>query len=628
MLDTSHGLIPPLRVPVGADPERWRTFPTERTVVVIARTVTSTVRVLDVLGPVFRDESRVDLVFAFDPSSAFNDGVHDLIRSVGARVLPWHQYRDLSPDLVITATENADLAVEGHTAPVLVLPHGVGFHKVVPDSRSDQDRLAGVVPDALLRSGRAWLAVSHPDQAAQLAAAHPLTKGRTLLIGDPCHDTLVNAMDLRAAYREALGVTGDRHLIVLSSTWRDRSLLGRNPTLPARLLAELPMDDYAVALVTHPNIVSAHGVYQLRSLLASPLSAGLLRIPPTDGWQATLVAGDLLIGDHGSVTFYGAALGKPLLLGAFSEEEAVPGTPMAELGSQVPRLVPGAPLRPQIERALTDHALGSPGSASLGRLGAKALIAPGDALRRLRTAVYDLLRLELPERPAPLPRFAPEDPRPADPLPDITAVHITTEVHDTPDGPRVVLSRTPAAVGHFADVGDPETAPGIAPGDEAGSPAAGRSPAATFRHLSCSDLERDRELTENASVLVRDAVAGSVAVADRWMADTLSRYPGCLLASAAVGDSGCRVGLRDGRTVTATLPDDRPGAMVAAALVYALLRSGRPLEAADFTLGDLAGDVDLRVVQRDGAASPAPAAQPDAYRTAPPVAGELFADRS
>ncbi|MGW1838026.1 CDP-glycerol glycerophosphotransferase family protein [Streptomyces sp. NPDC002067] len=621
MLDTSHGLIPPLRVPVGADPERWRTFPTERTVVVIARTVTSTVRVLDVLGPVFRDESRVDLVFAFDPSSAFNDGVHDLIRSVGARVLPWHQYRDLAPDLVITATENADLAVEGHTAPVLVLPHGVGFHKVVPDSRSAQDRLAGVVPDALLRSGRAWLAVSHPDQAEQLAAAHPLTKGRTLLIGDPCHDTLVNGVDLRATYRDALGVTGNRRLIVLSSTWRDRSLLGQNPTLPARLLAELPMDDYAVALVTHPNIVSAHGVYQLRSLLASPLSAGLLRLPPTDGWQAALVAADLLIGDHGSVTFYGAALGKPLLLGAFSEEEAVPGTPMAELGRRVPRLEPGVPLRPQIERALVG-AHGPADGASLSELGAKALVAPGHALRRLRTAVYGLLGL--PERPAPLPRFAPETPCPADPLPDITAVHLTTEIRDTPAGPRVNIRRTPAAVGHFADTAGPEATTGTAGEADArdDSPSAGPLPFGdTFRHLSCSDLERDRELPENASVLVRDTAAASAADADRWSADVFSRYPGSLLTSTAVAGAGCRVGLRDGRTVVSSLAEDRHGAMITAALVYALLRSGRPLGTVTFTLGDHTGSTGLRLIPQDGTEPPGIAAAPDTYRTAP-VTGE------
>ncbi|MCZ0975338.1 CDP-glycerol glycerophosphotransferase family protein [Streptomyces albulus] len=324
---TARTVLSPLRVPLGTDPERWQTFRGERLVVAVARTVTSTVRVLDVLRPVLRDDPRVHLVFAFDPTSAFNDGVHALLRSVGARVLPWHQFARTDPDLIVTATENADLTAAHHTCPVLVLPHGVGFHKVVPDARNDRDRLAGVVPDALLRSGRARLAISHPDQAAQLAAAHPATAGRTLLVGDPCYDALLGGRALRATYRAALGIADGRRLIMISSTWRDRSVLGRDPALPARLLAELPLDDYAVALVTHPNIISAHGGYALRSHLGSAHDAGLLTIPPTAGWQATLLAADLLIGDHGSVTFYGAALGTPLLLGAFSDDEAVAGTP-------------------------------------------------------------------------------------------------------------------------------------------------------------------------------------------------------------------------------------------------------------------------------------------------------------
>ncbi|MFC8585612.1 hypothetical protein ACFUGD_13850 [Streptomyces sp. NPDC057217] len=42
----------PLRVPVGRDAERWRTFPGERTLVVAARTVVSTTRVLECLPAV------------------------------------------------------------------------------------------------------------------------------------------------------------------------------------------------------------------------------------------------------------------------------------------------------------------------------------------------------------------------------------------------------------------------------------------------------------------------------------------------------------------------------------------------------------------------------------------------
>src|SRR5690606_15918006 len=253
--------------------------------------------------------------------SAFSDGVRELLSSAGARVMPWEQLRSAAPDLIVTATENADLSGADPATPVLVLPHGVGFHKHVPDSRGTDERLAGMVPESLLRTDHVRLAISHPEQEAQLADAQPYTRGRTVLIGDPCYDGLLNGAPLRDEYRRALGL-GDpsvdsRRLVMLSSTWRASSVLGDDPALPARLLASLPTDEYAVALVTHPNVLSAHGELQLSIALDAAEAGGLLRIPVTEGWQAALLASDLVVGDHGSVTFYAAAHGKPVLLGAF-----------------------------------------------------------------------------------------------------------------------------------------------------------------------------------------------------------------------------------------------------------------------------------------------------------------------
>ncbi|MFE7315065.1 CDP-glycerol glycerophosphotransferase family protein [Streptomyces sp. NPDC057555] len=572
---------------MGEDPERWQTFPGERLVVAVARTVTSTVRVLDVLRPVLRDDPRVHLVFAFDPTSAFNDGVHALLRSVGARVLPWHQFARSDPHLIVTATENADLTEAHHDCPVLVLPHGVGFHKVVPDSRSDRDRLAGVVPDALLRSGRARLAISHPDQAAQLAAAHPATAGRTLLVGDPCFDALLDGRALRARYRRALGVRDEQRLIMLSSTWRDHSVLGRDAALPARLLAELPLDDYAVALVTHPNITSAHGGYALRSHLDSAHDAGLLTIPPTAGWQATLLAADLLIGDHGSVTFYGAALGTPLLLGAFSEDEAVAGTPMAELGRIAPRLRPDAPLRPQVERALgLGRSAGDDTAERLRKIGESAFAAPGRALELLRTAVYDLLDLPEPVG-SPPPRRAPEPPVPRDRPEPATACFVHTSLAEEPGGPRISVERVPAAVAAFSSVAQDD------------------APAGPFRHLSCADDEWDRQWPESASVLIRRTPVGTAVSADRWIDDTLARYPGCLLAVTTVAGRGCRAGLRDGRTVEVSATGLLDDAAVLAAVVYTCLRARHPLEGfVTLTLADRTEDVALRPTRRTGRPQP------------------------
>ncbi|MGW7414907.1 CDP-glycerol glycerophosphotransferase family protein, partial [Streptomyces sp. NPDC054863] len=560
-----------LPAPVSPDADRWLTFHGDRLLVAVVRTITSAVRVLDVLAPVLRDDARVHLVFAYDPGSAFGEGVPAYLRERGALVMSWEQFRASRPHLVVTATENAVLTDAGHTAPVLVLPHGVGFHKYVPDARGPGERLAGLVPRELLATGRVRTAVSHPDQAAQLPdSAHPL------LIGDPCYDSLLAAgRASRERYREALGVPPGRRLILISSTWRDESALGQDSSLPARLLASLPADAYAVALVTHPNVVSAHGSGQLEHVLGSARAAGLIRIPPESGWQAALLAADLLVGDHGSVTFYGAALGVPVLLGAFSEQEAVAGTPMAELGRLAPRLDPFAPLRPQVEEALT-----SPDTDRLRKLGSTALADPGHALRRLRATAYGLMKLSEPASPAPSP-LAPEDPCPV-PAPYLcTAFSVTTRMGSQGDaGPRVRIERRPAAVA------TPPT-----PTDE--------------HHLSCPDDERDRSLRESASVLVSLTPKSGTAAA-AWACCVFADFPGAVLAAAPVAPGTYRIHVRDGRTVEATVtganPRTAPDPSIPAAVVHACLLGGVPLDGfVTLSVADREEDVSLRLLPSRGA---------------------------
>ncbi|WP_405644397.1 hypothetical protein [Streptomyces sp. NBC_00019] len=355
---------------------------------VAARTVTSTVRVLESLPALLRDDHRVTVVFAYDPTSAFGAGVLDVLRETGCRVMPWEQLADITPDLILSASENVDLP-EGD-CPVLILPHGVGFQKLVPDSRGPRERLSGVVPDALLESGRAWLAISHPSQEEQLLATHPKAAGRTLLVGDPCFDELTASRAMRAAYREALGVAEGQRLVMVSSTWGPTSLLGTQPDLPARLLAQLPYDNYKVGAIVHPNVWSAHGAWQLRALQASALDAGLMLMPAVHAWRPALVAADVLVGDHGSVSLYGASCGTPLLLAAFGAD-AVPDTAAHTMAALAPRLDPHGNLREQIEDALREHT-----PERYAEVSTRAFDEPGHALARLRTALYHLLRLDLP----------------------------------------------------------------------------------------------------------------------------------------------------------------------------------------------------------------------------------------
>ncbi|MFI5799770.1 hypothetical protein [Streptomyces sp. NPDC051677] len=538
---------------MGVDAHRWSTFPGERTLVVAARTVTSTVRVLETLPSLLRGDHRVSVVFAYDPTSAFNAGVLELLHEAGCRVMPWEQLGSITPDLILSASENIE--VPKGDCPVLVLPHGVGFQKFVPDSRSPGERLSGAVADSLLETGRAWLAVSHPAQEEQLLAAHPKAAGRTLLVGDPCFDELVGSRPRRDAYREALGVAEHQRLVMVSSTWGPTSLLGRRPELLTRLLAQLPCDEYRVGAIIHPNVWSAHGAWQIRILFAAALDAGLLLMPAVHAWRPALVAADVLVGDHGSVTLYGASAGMPLLLAAFGGD-AVPGTAVHALAAVAPRLDPRGDLLRQVDDVVRGHT-----TQRYARVAEQAFAESGHALARLRAVLYRLLKLPEPASPPPSALMLPvADP----PVPPVASWQVTTVVAGEGEEVSVSLSRFPAAVYGF------DEARPVPPG--------------SFTHLACTTEERDRRLAESASVLVRSRRAATPVEALRWIRDTLAELPGSLLAASAVRHGVCLVGLRDGRVVeaAATGPTGDPGLL--AAVVYACLRAGHPLDSSRVTL--------------------------------------------
>ncbi|GAA2115940.1 hypothetical protein GCM10009802_16150 [Streptomyces synnematoformans] len=505
----------------------------------------------------------MDVLFALDPTSAFHHGVRELLTTAGALTVAWGDLPGLDYDAIVTASENADLSRT--RGPVLVLPHGVGFHKFVPDSRGSGQRLAGVVPAALLQPERAWYVVSYPGQADTLLAHAPRAAAHVVHAGDPCYDRLLVSGTSRAAYRAALGVPAAGQLVLVSSTWGPQSLLGRDPELPLRLLADLPADTHRVALVTHPNVRSAHGSWRLRTALAAAREAGLLVVPPTQGWQATLLAADAVVGDHGSVTFYAAALGIPVLQAAFGDE-VVPGTPMAELGRTAVRLDAALPLRPQLDRAVAEQ-----DTAGAADVAARAFQAPGKAQSLLRTALYGLLRLPEPAwepprlPPFPRPRAEPRDPPPAslppgDPPPGDTAAVVRTTVSGAADGHTVSVARYPAA------------AASRHPGDHA----APEGPYA-FRHLSCEIRDGRSAAAERASVLTRPGAARGTHAAARAARALLDDFPGGLVAGVPTTGGTHVVAVRDAAAVEVAVTGPPVDAGVAAAVAYARLRCGVPL---------------------------------------------------
>ncbi|MCX4501801.1 hypothetical protein [Streptomyces anulatus] len=556
-----------IRVPVGDDAARWATRVRCRRVLFVVHNVTSATRLLDVL-PLFDDDLGVQLLATCTGSSAFRSGVADLLADTGLPVLPWEQALATPVDLAISASFGGELnAIQG---PLIVLSHGIGYTKrlaapstdahatVLP--RSAPPPVFGLAPDWLLADGVPLadaLVLSHPEQFDRLAAACPEALPTAVLAGDPCFDRMLAARPYRDRFRRALGVGRGQRLVLLNSTWSHRSLLGDGngegagggdgddalPALLPRLASELPADEYRVAAVLHPNIWHGHGPGQIRAWLDRARRAGLALIDPLEDWRQALLAADVVIGDHGSVTYYAAALGTPVLLGAAPVDSLDPDAPIAEFIRTAPGLDVRAPLRGQVDALIESH-IPQPGPMRF------TSSVPGEAAVRLRRAFYGLMAAPEPPRPALLLPLPVPDPEPAL---RTAPLYVLTRVLA---GPEVVVTR----------YADPAREP-------AGAGAA---------HLAVHEDTRDPGQLGLADVVFRNGAPDDPRFGPpgRWAAEVLDQHPHSALAAYVTGPSSCVVRTRDGAVLrlTAGAEADADPAVYASA-VHAWLAAGRTLAA-------------------------------------------------
>jgi hypothetical protein len=390
--------------PFGLDAGRGAIVPAQRTVLAVAHSVVTAARLADVLS-VLSSDLRVQVVFTAAPS-LFPGGVSDFLHDMGAVAIPWQQAVRERFDLAIAAGAGQ---LERLHAPVVLLPHGAGYGKYPArwpaHGLSGPRHAHGTERQQLVYHGRvipAAILLAHPDRLVQLRRSCPEAVSAAVVVGDPCHDRLAASMPLRYAYRRALGIRDDQKLIVVTSTWGPRSLLGEAPEILPRLLAETSASRYRVAASLHPDAWHWHGPWQVRAWHADCVRSGLALLPSAEGWRAALVAADLVIGDHGPVTLYAASVGIPVLLGAFARDEVPPGSYAALVGGSIPRLHLDRPLLAQVERAASDQ------PERYAGLRDRLTSAPGRAGQLIRKVLYRQLGLAEPPgipgtEPVPLP---------------------------------------------------------------------------------------------------------------------------------------------------------------------------------------------------------------------------------
>ncbi|MFC7329858.1 hypothetical protein [Marinactinospora rubrisoli] len=535
-----------LRVPIGSAAATWSTRPDCRRVLVIAHTVTSVTRLLDLL-PIFDSDPRIQVVATRARTSNFREGVTEFLTDLGFAVAPWEQAVEERFDLAVSASLGDDMHLL--RAPLIVVSHGAGYNKLMkpetgnrkpetgnrkpetgnrkpetgnrkPETGNrkpetgNRSAVFGLSTETLVRDGRlvpSVLVLSHPEQLDRLGASCPEAVPSALVAGDPTYDRILAGRRWRAEYRRALDV-GERRMVLVSSTWGPSSLLGRRPELLSALVGELPADEYRVVFAAHPNAWHGHGPWQLRNWLASSERAGLRVLPPRVGWQAALVAADHVIGDHGSVTFYGAALGTHTMLGTFPHDELDPASPIAEFGRTARLLAGDRPLRDQLVADADRHRPDR--FAGVTRL---LTSLPEKSARVLRTACYRLM--DLPEPGHAVRVTPPEPPRPFQrQWPDV-GVSVPMTVTADGDAAEVRVERRPAELVRDGRV------------------------VLDRPHIVAGADEPDTHWLESADIVVEARDTG-----EPWrrVADTLAAHPGARFAAVRSGPD-CLVGARGGR---------------------------------------------------------------------------------
>ncbi|WP_410604317.1 hypothetical protein [Amycolatopsis sp. lyj-90] len=386
-----------VRSPVGSPDRHWATRKGVKSVLVLIPHIVAGNRLLDLL-PLLEADHRLQVVFTLaEPWESWR-ATDDFVNALGGIVLPWAQARRGEYDLVLAASQRGIDEVAG---PVLLIPHGGGFGQYrpwrPPGAGNGWSPQIGLEAGQLMREGRVRadsIVLVHDREMDVLAETCPRAVPAAVVAGDIALDRLTASLPFRDHYRRCLGVPDDRRLVVVTSTWSDRSAFGRHPDLFERVLDELPPDRFRVLGVLHPQIWSHHGAWQIRSWLADSLRAGLTLLRPEGSWRAALIAADHVIGDYGSVTGYASGIGKPVLLAVDGTQPLLPGTPSAVIAEKAPRWDPHLPLVPQLGEAE------SPGLAD--RVRASLSSRPGRAGSILRTEMYRLLGLAEPARKVPV----------------------------------------------------------------------------------------------------------------------------------------------------------------------------------------------------------------------------------
>jgi hypothetical protein len=308
-----------------------------------------------------------------------SNGVDDFLRGTAGLIVPWHSAARRRFDAIVSALPTSIGPLSG---PVLLLPNLPDDGTLTGPHETDD---SAAWRQVVARPAPVVVGVPHKRHIKQIRDQVPEVVAHAVVVGDRSFDRAVESTRWKDSCRARLGVGPDTRLGLVLSSHGPRSLCGRSMGLMTRLAVAMRGPGHQLFCQLHPNVWSGHGHRQVMAWARGATRAGLAFVEPDVNWCIPLAAADYVIGDHGMLTVYAAALGTPVYL-AHPLEEPCPGSTPEALAEIAPVLDPARSLPSQLGLKPAEGA----------ELARRITSVPGQSAGLVRSALLRLLDLTRP----------------------------------------------------------------------------------------------------------------------------------------------------------------------------------------------------------------------------------------
>ncbi len=308
----------------------------------------------------------------------------------GLRHVPHLLSRVMRWDLIALAEHHGATAYNPST-PKLSINHSISGGKLEKNGlpyRYGQQRM--YYPNGQLVYTRIFEASK--EVCDQTVTQQPDLRPIIAIVGDLQADELLALQSQREKIRRGLGFAEGDTVVLIQSTWGPTSLLetvGKDLIEQAATLQN--NSRYRFILSTHPHhwdgtgsVDTSYGRY-----LSQQTQRGFHVIHPQDDWGPYMIASDIAITDHTSLSVTYALLGKPMLCVANDAAGVLKSMPVGQLMDFLPRLQSPDHLAQQIETAVKQFP-----KERLAALAKQINAHPGEAAQRVQKEAFQLLDLQ------------------------------------------------------------------------------------------------------------------------------------------------------------------------------------------------------------------------------------------